>query len=193
MKTTLLATVALALPLTFSACSSAGLSGPEAAMAEQNEAMAKQNIELPEATQTEIVELNDLTRVYIDAAALYKQAADLPDQQNGLKPALLELAKERNMQREKLQERVLMLGGEPAEMGEALGTAHRSFTSLRTLVDNDSEVAVAEVLRGERYIRDEIDELSGTPMTAETAALLTSLRAEAAENIKMLQDLKMAT
>lgn len=182
MKKSLLATVALTVPLAFGACSTAGLTPAEEAVAERTAPMS-------EAMQAEVTELNDLTRVYIDAAALYKQAADIPDESNGLKPALLQLAKEKNEQREELQERVMMLGGEPAEMGEALGTMHRGFTSLRTIVDNDSEVAVEEVLRGERYILDEINDAMPKAITPESKALLAELRTNAEAEIARLEQI----
>ncbi len=180
MKRILMATAALALPLGFSACSTAGLSDTEEAVESYNENMSM-------AMKEEIGELNKLTRIYIDAAALYKQAADIPDETNGLKPALLELAKEKNAQLDLLQEQVLSLGGEPAERGQALGTAHRGFTSLRTMVDNDSEVAVEEVLRGERYILEEINKALPKTMTPTSRTLLAQLRTDAETQISRLE------
>ena len=180
MKRTLFATVALAVPLAFGACTSAGLSQQEQAVENLNKTMTA-------AMQTEIAELNELTSIYIDAAALYKQAADIPDENNGLKPALLELAKEKNAQRDALQERVLLMGGDPAEHGQALGTAHRGFTALRTIVDNDTEVAVEEVLRGERYIRDEIADAMTKVTTPESRQLLAALRTDAEQQISRLE------
>ncbi|MGB3625361.1 MAG: PA2169 family four-helix-bundle protein [Henriciella sp.] len=180
MKNALLATAALALPLSFAACTSAGLTPAEQVAAEQNVAMS-------EAMQAEVAGLNELTRVYIDAAALYKQAADIPDDTKSLKPALLELAKEKNAQRDMLQDRVLTLGGAPAEHGEALGTAHRGFTALRTVVDDDTEVAIEEVLRGERYILDKINEIMPKTVTPETRTLLAELRTDTETEIARLE------
>ena len=185
MKTMLFASAALALPIALGACSTAGLTETEKAMAEQNTGQSA-------AMQNEVSELNRLTRIYIDAAALYKQAADLPDEDNGLKPMLLDLAKERNEDRDMLQDRVLALGAKPAESGEALSTAHRSFTSLRTLVDNDSDVAVEEVLRGERYIRDEIDKVMQIAMTPQSKTLLAQLRTDTDAQITRLEGMDPA-
>ncbi|MEM5518829.1 PA2169 family four-helix-bundle protein [Henriciella sp. AS95] len=182
MKKTLLAGVALALPLSFAACSSAGLTPSEQAVAEAN-------VEMSETVQKEVAELNKLTSIYIDAAALYKQAADIPDDTKSLKPALLELAKEKNMQRDLLQDRVLEMGGKPAEHGEALGTVHRGFTSLRTIIDNDTEVAMEEVLRGERYILDELNKAMPNTVTPETKQLLASLRTDAEAEISRLEQI----
>lgn len=185
MKKAILASVALALPLSFAACTSAGLTPSEQAVAEQN-------VELSDAMQAEVAGLNELTRVYIDAAALYKQAADIPDDTKNLKPHLLELAKEKNAQRDRLQKRVLTLGGAPAEYGEAVGTVHRGFTSLRTLVDNDTEVAIEEVLRGERYILDKINEAMSEAMTPQSKALLAELRTDTEAEIARLEEIDEA-
>lgn len=180
MKKAILASAALALPLSFAACTSAGLTPSE-------QVVADQNVDMSEAMQAEVAGLNELTRVYIDAAALYKQAADIPDDTKSLKPALLELAKEKNAQRDLLQDRVLALGGNPAEYGEAVGTVHRGFTSLRTIVDNDTEVAIEEVLRGERYILDEINDAMTKAATPETKSLLAALRTDTESEIARLE------
>ena len=185
MKKSLLAGVALALPLSFAACSSAGLTPSETAVAETP-------VPMSETMQKEVAELNKLTRIYIDAAALYKQAANIPDDTKSLKPALLELAKEKNMQRDLLQDRVLEIGGKPAEHGEALGTAHRGFTSLRTIVDNDTEVAVEEVLRGERYILEELNKAMPNTVTPETKQLLANLRTDTEREISRLEQIDQA-
>lgn len=185
MKRILMATAALALPLSFSACSTAGLSQTEEAVESYNENMSM-------AMKEEVTELNKITRIYIDAAALYKQAADIPDETNGLKPALLALSKEKNAQVDLLQERVLAVGGEPAERGQALGTAHRGFTSLRTIIDDDSEVAVEEVLRSERYIVEEINKAMPKTVSPESRTLLGQLRTEAEAQIARLQEVDQA-
>ncbi|WP_300390777.1 PA2169 family four-helix-bundle protein [Henriciella sp.] len=183
MKRILLASAALALPFGMTACSSAGLTESESAAVQQT---AQQS----EAMKEEISELNRLTRIYIDAAALYKQAADIPDEKNGLKPVLLDLAKKRNAQRDLLQARVITLGGNPAEHGQALGTMHRSFTAMRTIVDKDTEVAVEEVLRGERYLLEEINKAMDAAVTPDTRSMLAQLRTDADAQIARLEALK---
>lgn len=185
MKHTLITTAAIATTLTMSACSSAGLSGSE-------QAAVQQNAQMSAAMQDEVNDLNELTSIYIDAGALYKQAADIPDESNGLKPVLLDLAKKRNAQRDMLQDRVITIGGKPAEHGEALGTAHRAFASLRTVVDNDTEVAVEEVLRGERYILEKINKAMDSAVTPETRTLLSQLRTDADAQIARLEAIDKA-
>ena len=175
MRLHIYALTAIAAPLALGACANAGLTNSEKAMASESTAEAPY-------LKTEVNELNKLTSIYIDAAALYKQAADIPDKNNGLKEMLLELHDYRNGERE-----VIALGGDPATMGEALGTGHRTFTALRTAVDNDSEVAIEEVLRGEEYIRDELAKTAKMDLTPESAALIKKLQVSVNAEIKKLE------
>tara|TARA_R110001606_G_scaffold101052_2_gene221982 strand:+ start:1478 stop:2038 length:561 start_codon:yes stop_codon:yes gene_type:complete len=180
MKLHIYALTAIAAPLALGACANAGLTNSEKAMASESTAEAPY-------LKTEVDELNKLTSIYIDAAALYKQAADIPDENNGLKEMLLELHDYRNGEREVIQDRVIALGGDPATMGEALGTGHRTFTALRTAVDNDSEVAIEEVLRGEEYIRNELAKIAKTDLTPESATLIKKLQVSVNAEIEKLE------
>ena len=171
---------AFALAAGLGACANAGMN--------QSEQFAVQTAPEPSAEQkTDIAALNELVPVYIDAAALYKQAADIPDSDPELKPILLELAKERQADREELQDMVVAMGGKPAEFGQALGTGHRAFTELRTVVDNDSEVAIEEVLRGERYIEERISAVIAGDVSDGTEDMLIKMRDEARTKITMLE------
>ena len=171
---------ALALAAGLGACANAGMN--------EAEKFAVQTAPEPTPAQkTDIAALNGLIPVYIDAAALYKQAADIPDSDPELKPILLDLAKEHQADREELQDLVVAMGGKPAEFGEAIGTGHRAFTELRTLVDNDSEVAVEEVLRGERYIEERISKVLTGDVSDGTEEILIRLRDDARTRISMLE------
>ncbi|MAK61555.1 MAG: hypothetical protein CMK09_11285 [Ponticaulis sp.] len=141
------------------------------------------------ASAAEIERLNDLVSVYIDAEALYTEAAELPDNQPMVREELAKLAEERSKQREYLQARVAKLGGEPDTAGEALGTTHRVFTEMRTVFSEDSEAAIEEVLRGERYIVEEISEFMTTSPTEDTVELLVILRDDAEIHIEELEKL----
>ncbi|KCZ91709.1 PA2169 family four-helix-bundle protein [Hyphomonas johnsonii] len=180
MRLHIYALTAIAAPLALGACANAGLSQQEQAAASQSAAEAPY-------LKAEVTALNKLAAIYIDAAALYKQAADIPDENNGLKEMLLSLHDYRNGEREVIQDRVIALGGQPATMGEALGTGHRTFTALRTAVDNDSEVAVEEVLRGEEYIRDELAKVAAKDLTPETSALIAKLQVSVKAEITKLK------
>ena len=182
MRLHIYALTAIAAPLALGACANAGLSESEQAASAVTTAQA-------DYLKEEISALNSITSIYIDAAALYKQASQLPDENNGLAPMLMELHDERNADREQLQDRVIALGGQPATLGEPIGTGHRTFTTLRTIVDDDSEVAVEEVLRGEKYIHDELAKVSAMQLTPDTRALVETLDADVQSEISKLEQL----
>jgi uncharacterized protein (TIGR02284 family) len=145
---------------------------------------------LSQARTAEIGQLNHLASIFIDANNLYKQAAELPDDNGYRVPASLNaLAAARGEIAADLQNRVVALGGEADTMGEAIGSGHVAFTYLRTAIDNDTEVAVEEAIRGETYIRDEIDKAMKTSMTAESKAMLQQVSAQVKADLAALEQL----
>lgn len=149
----------------------------------------KDESNLTAETQAEIDALNGIISILIDAEEIYSQAADMPDDNEDVRMILADLAVERENQTIALQKRVRALGGEPDEFGEAVGTTHRAFAQLRTIVDNDTEVAIEEVLRGERYIVDEIGKLLTGDITPEGELILETLRNEVYLDIQRLEDI----
>ena len=139
--------------------------------------------------RAEIDAMNKITSILIDAEAIYTQASDMPDKNEGVRLFLKDLAAERESQTVALQQRVLALGGEPDQFGEAVGTTHRAFASLRTLFDNDTEVAIEEVLRGERYIVEKIGKVLEGDISEEGETILETLRADVMADITRLEDL----
>lgn len=137
----------------------------------------------------EIERLNDLAGILIDAEELYKDAAEMPDNKKGVSKKLAELAMERKSQREYLQARIQKLGGAPDTTGEFLGTGHRAFAQMRTVFDEDSEVAIEEVLRGERYILEQINDTLETNPSEDTVDLLTILKNDVEVHIDELNRL----
>ena len=139
--------------------------------------------------QAEIDAINKITSILIDAEEIYKQASDMPDKNEGVRMVLKDLAAERETQTVALQQRVMALGGEPDQFGEATGTTHRIFANLRTLFDNDTEVAIEEVLRGERYIVEKIGKVLEGDISEEGEEILEALRADVMSDITRLEDL----
>ena len=88
-----------------------------------------------------------------------------------------------------MQDIVVAMGGKPAELGEAVGTGHRAFTGLRTIVDQDSEVAVEEVLRGERYIEEQISGVLAGDVSDSTANMLKKMREDTRTKIAKLEQI----
>lgn len=144
---------------------------------------------LADAREEEVEMLNDVTSIFIDAEALYGDAAKLPDNDETVRMIISEIAQERSAQRADLQSYVSQLGGEPDSMGEALGAGHRVFTQMRTAFSNDSAVALQEVLRGERYIVDEIGKVleKGDNLSGVSIEKLNLIRANVMEDIREIE------
>ncbi len=121
---------------------------PDPAAAEQ---MAESEI-----IQEEAKTLNRMVAILSDANTLYAEAANMSNDP-AVTTKLSGLAQERRQFGHKLQARVAELGAMPVERGEALGAAHRAWTQGRTLLENDTQLAAEEVLRGENYLVDEIE------------------------------------
>lgn len=178
MKKLLLASAAMMLPMMMTACTTATLPPEKQAAVDQSQAV-----------RTEIDELNQLTRIYIDSVTIYQEAANKSNDLHGLKPAIIEIAQERNRQRVQLQDRVIALGGTPAEYGEASGTVRRSMASIRSILQDDNKVALEEVLRTERYILREVDDAMNKTVTPESRQLLGQLRTDADQQIARLEEI----
>jgi uncharacterized protein (TIGR02284 family) len=123
------------------------------------------------AIASETQSLNRLTRIAIDANRLYDQAADYADDAD-LQAALRGMSEQRKTFALRLQNRVAMLGGKPAETGQATGAIHRSFLALRGLVQDDSVAAAEEVYRGETYIIDQLDRALQGSLTPESRQMV---------------------
>ncbi len=123
------------------------------------------------AIASETQSLNRLTRIAIDANRLYDQAAEEADDAD-LQAALRTMSEQRKTFAQKLQNRVVILGGKPAETGQATGAVHRSFLTLRSLVQNDSVAAAEEVYRGETFIIEQLDRTLQGSLTPESRQLV---------------------
>ncbi len=132
--------------------------------------------------------LNSLASIAIDAEALYRELAQIVDNAD-LKAELLFLAGERAKLAAALQTKVAAMGGVPAEAGQALGFGHRIFTDMRSAFENDEKVAASEVLRGEQYLVDKMNEaISDAALGAETtAAVSAALPGVEADRDRVLQ------
>jgi uncharacterized protein (TIGR02284 family) len=123
------------------------------------------------AISSETQSLNRLTRIAIDANRLYDQAAEEADDAD-LQAALRTMSEQRKEFAQKLQNRVAILGGKPAETGQATGAVHRSFLALRGLVQNDAVAAAEEVYRGETFIIEQLDRTLQGSLTPESRQLV---------------------
>lgn len=140
------------------------------------------------AERNEIETLNRMVSILIDANTLYHEAANIPDEP-GIAEPIRTLATKRDRQRGELQKLIMTLGGKPDTFGEALGTAHRSWTQGRTVMESDTKVAIQEVLRGEYYIIEVIDGCHDVPLSEVSRNWLNALRSDTEAEIEILQSL----
>jgi uncharacterized protein (TIGR02284 family) len=120
----------------------------------------------------DIGRLREITRTLIDASSVYGAAADEADDQ-AYATRIRELAGRRYHMANEFQAQVALLGGNPAEIGSPVGTAHRVVLEARQLGNADTRVAVEEALRGENYLLDQLTQGSeASDLTPQTRAFL---------------------
>lgn len=96
--------------------------------------------------------LNELLEVTRDSVAGYGEAAaDTSDPE--FKTIFSQRAEDRQHIVEQFEEKIRSLGGNPDEKGSLLAAAHRAFLNLRDRVSSGDEALLAEVERGEDFIK----------------------------------------
>lgn len=99
--------------------------------------------------------LSDLAHKLVDQVALYGMAKEIARE-----PTIADaIQRAKDARAELLQEinaKIFQRGLAPIDQGTALGTAHKAFTRLRSVVDKDDRTAIGEVERGEDYLRDRV-------------------------------------
>lgn len=138
--------------------------------------------------------LNSLVTTTLDSMKGYREAAD--DSVNSTHSQFFrEMAEERSRVASELQERVRSLGGEPAtESGTGAGM-HRAWLDFRNLVvGGDEKAIVAEVERGEDYIRDKFeDAIADDELSAGTRGALEKCFASIRKGHDRVSEMKHAT
>ena len=124
------------------------------------------------ATRDDIACLNRLANILVDARRLYARAARIADD-----PDVVERIDRTMAEREKLltdiRSLIISLHGTARDTGTFLGAAHKAFLNVRSVFDQDERSALAEVLRGERYLCDEIRKaMRNQDLSAEVRAFL---------------------
>jgi len=105
----------------------------------------------------EIKILNGLIESTIDSADGYSEAAK--DAENSqFREIFLTRANERRQIVTRLREAVRREGGDPADDGTVLASAHRMFTGLRSSMSKGDKAVIDEVERGEDHIKAKYDE-----------------------------------
>ena len=104
------------------------------------------------ATSREVDILNQLLTLTRDSIAGYREAA-AETGDRAMQRCFLRRAMDRQNIADRLSEAIEALGGEPADEGTRLGSAHRVFLNLRELLSSGDAAAMHEVARGESFLR----------------------------------------
>jgi uncharacterized protein (TIGR02284 family) len=134
-------------------------------------------------TEKDISVLNSLIETTIDSADGYEQAAGTA-QDADLAQLFRRFASERRSVVADLRSHVVRLGGKPEDDGSLLAGAHRAFLNLRSAFDSDTKTAIAEVDRGESFIKEKYD----TALSAELSPDVRAAIQRAYESIRAGHD-----
>ena len=117
--------------------------------------------------------LNHIATILTDAQRLYHRAARLAaDDRDAVNRIELTLG-ERSMLLSTIQDRVQKLGEAPKASGTMFGAAQMAFFDVRSVFDRDAKAALADVSRGENYLREELRKaIRRNDVSAETRAFL---------------------
>ena len=100
--------------------------------------------------------LNDLLEVTRDSVAGYIEAAE--DASNSeFQQIFRQRAEDRQHIVKHFEEKIRSLGGTPDKKGSLLAAAHRVFLNLREKVSSGDDALVAEVERGEDFIKSKYE------------------------------------
>lgn len=136
-------------------------------------------------TGNDITVLNSLIKTLNDSINGYQESAkDIGNQR--FASMFQDRAMERQQVVTKLQAEVGRLGGDPSSSGSLLGGAHQAFLDLKSsITGKDDDAVLAEVQRGEEYLRDKLDTaLAETDLSSSTRAVLQ----EAAQSVRQGAD-----
>lgn len=128
-----------------------------------------------------------MTSMQHDAAALEALASTLTDSINGYEEAaevaensgissyLRQKAQERRTITESFRQRIASMGGDAQVGGSVSAALHRRFLDLRSMFQNDTKAAVAEVERGENYLKERFESfMQDANLSADTREFLRS-------------------
>lgn len=120
----------------------------------------------------DVSKLDDLIVTTIDSIKGYEHSAEKVPQ-SAHAGFFRDTARDRREAVALLQARSRALGGTPADYGSAAATVHRLFESLRVALGGGDKAVIAEVERGEDYLKEEYDRVLADGITApETLAVV---------------------
>lgn len=141
----------------------------------------------------DIKTLNNLIETTLDSADGYAEAAK-DARSEPLVSLFRERADERRQVASTLQQRVRMLGGDPADNGTMAASAHRMFVNLRTsLTSNDNKAVVDEVERGEDHLKSKFEHaMNDKDISADTEAVIADMYTSVRNGHDQMRDIKRA-
>jgi uncharacterized protein (TIGR02284 family) len=101
--------------------------------------------------------LNSLIETTIDSVDGYEKAAEVAGD-DLLSGMFRQFASDRRQAVTQLRSQVVKLGGEPEDDGSVLASAHRAFLDVRSALEENRTAAIAEVERGEDFIRSRYED-----------------------------------
>ena len=122
----------------------------------------------------DIAKLDDLIVTTIDSIRGYEHSAEKAPESR-YAPFFERMAIERRAVVADLQAQSRALGGTPADYGSAAAHIHRLFESLRAALGGGDAALIAEVERGEDYLKEEYERVLKDERTS--AATLAVVRA----------------
>jgi uncharacterized protein (TIGR02284 family) len=112
------------------------------------------------AGNQDVEALEALASTLTDSVNGYEDAAESASDP-GIKSFLQQKAQMRRGLTEEFRQRISGLGGNADIGGSASAAAHRAFVGLRSMFQDDTKAAVAEVERGEEYLKERFDKYLG--------------------------------
>ncbi|CAM3715843.1 PA2169 family four-helix-bundle protein [Litorimonas haliclonae] len=142
--------------------------------------MNQKELDQIEIDQTQIDILNDVTQTLIDSYEGYKICLEDMEEGYALRSHFSRRAASRSQLISEFQTAVRDLGGEPVTKGSVSGAAHRGWTKLTALFQDDEKAARQAVDDGERFLAERINEQLRDPgLTPNTQVLLRNAYASA--------------
>jgi uncharacterized protein (TIGR02284 family) len=120
-----------------------------------------------EALQTLASTLKDSVTGYEDAA---QNVSD-----SGIKSYLQQKAQERRSLLDEFRSHLSRVGGDTEISGSVSGTLHQRWLDLRSMFQDNTKAAVAEVERGEEYLKERFDSyLNNSDLSPDVRSFLSS-------------------
>jgi uncharacterized protein (TIGR02284 family) len=119
-----------------------------------------------DALETVATTLQDSVTGYEDAAENVSDAS--------IKDYLMKRAQERRGLLDEFRQHLTRLGGNSEIKGSVSGTLHQRWLDLRSMFQDDTKAAVAEVERGEEHLKEQFDSyLNGSDVSPEIRNFLS--------------------